>query len=209
MKTPLKSLSSGRRTVNVLIILLIVVSVLFIADIVDRWYSAQLPAKIVVYGEDSGDLIASPIVDPVNYRDIVETWVTWAARCILERNELGLKNEHEIPLLFDAISTRQVHDDFGKLKAQYAQKNMDSEVSVKSINAQPIAKGKIKARVVAEVVLDGTVNGEAIRDPHLITLDITMGRNPDLGRNKMYPLIVSAYSYVSDEQLVDGLAEKK
>jgi hypothetical protein len=209
MKTPLKSLSSGRRTVNILIILLTLVSVLFIADMADKYYSSRLPQKIVVYGEDSGDLITSPIVDPVNYRDIVETWVTWAARCILERNELGLKNEHVIPLLFDAISSRQVHDDWSKLKTQYAQKNMDSEVSVKSINAQPVSKGKIKARVVAEVVLDGTVNNEAIRDPHLITLDITMGRNPDLGRNKMYPLIVSTYAYISDEQLSDGLAEQK
>ena len=192
-----------------LIILLSLVSVLFMADMVERYYSSRLPQKIVVYGEDSGELITSPIVDPVNYRDIVETWVTWAARCILERNELGLKNEHVIPLLFDAISSRQVHDDWSKLKTQYAQKNMDSEVSVKSINAQPVSKGKIKARVVAEVVLDGTVNNEAIRDPHLITLDITMGRNADLGRNRMYPLIVSAYAYISDEQLSDGLAEKK
>ncbi len=82
---------------------------------------------------------------------------------------------------------------------QYREKNLRSRLEIKSIDSQAIASSVhgpyIKARVIGQWVITGVVNGSAIQDVQPVTLDLSLARNPDLGRNKRYPLMCFEYSY--------------
>jgi hypothetical protein len=58
-----------------------------------------------------------------------------------------------------------------------------------------VGRGVIKAKVAGQVVLTGTLHGQAIQEVQPVTLELSLTRNPDLGKNRRYPLMVFGYSY--------------
>ena len=199
MSNPARTSATGRRTANWLAIALVASVLCNIATPV--WYSLQSRAKdkVVVFDLASGSLLLSPVVDPSDSKEIVDTSVSWAVKSILDRNPAGLDNEELIPLLFDVNTAREVREEFAQAKAEYAAKNLRSHVEIKSIDAQPIGNGIIKSRVVGQIVTTGTVHGTATQEVRPVSIDLSLARNPDLGRNKKYPLMVFQYTYASSE----------
>jgi hypothetical protein len=152
-----------------------------------------------VFDLASGTLILSPLVDPASAKEVLEVSATWAAKSVLDRSPAGLENEDLIAILFNSETARKVRDEFAGVKAQYAAKNLRTHVEIKSVDAQPIGNGIIKARVVGQVIIIGTLNNQAIQEVQPVTLDVSLARNPDLGRNRRYPLMCFGYSYASPE----------
>ena len=194
---PIRTLARGRKAQNWLAVALVVSVLVNIATPV--YYSLQAKAKdqVVVFDLASGSLILSPLVDPADSREILTLCATWAAKSILDRSPAGLENEELISILFDAQTARKVRDEFAGVKAQYAAKSLRSHVEIKSIDAQPVGNGLIKSRVTGQVIIAGTINGESIQEVQQVALDLSLARNPDLGKNKRYPLMCFAYAYAS------------
>jgi hypothetical protein len=195
----IRTLVRGRKTQNWLAIALVASVLVNIATPV--YYSLQAKAKdqVVVFDIASGTLILSPVVDPSDNREILTLCATWAAKSILDRSPAGLENEDLIPILFDVQTARKARDEYSTVKAQYVSKSLRSHVEIKSIDTQPIGNGLIKARVIGQVIITGTMNGESIQEVQPVTLDLSLARNPDLGRNKRYPLMCFAYAYAPPE----------
>ena len=195
MTNPAKTLARGRKITNWLSIAL-VASVLFNIG-TPIFYSIQGRAKdkIVVLDLASGDMLASPIVDPSDSKDILDISASWAVKSILDRSPAGLDNDDLVSVLFNSETGRKVRDEFSGLKNQYVTKNLRSHVEIKSIDAQSIGKGLIKARVSGQQILTGTVHGTSIQEVHTVAVEVNLARNPDLGRNKRYPLLCYGYSY--------------
>jgi hypothetical protein len=197
--TPARTLARGRKTQNWLAVALVASVLVNIATPV--YYSLQAKARdqVVVFDLASGSLILSPLVDPADSREILTLCATWAAKSILDRSPAGLENEELIAILFDAPTARKVRDEFAGVKAQYGAKSLRSHVEIKSIDVQPIGNALIKARVTGQVIIAGTINGESIQEVQPVTLDLSLARNPDLGRNKRYPLMCFSYAYAPTE----------
>jgi hypothetical protein len=193
--SPARTLAKGRSKANWLAIALMV-SVLFNIG-TPIYYSLQARSKdkVVVLDLASGSLLLSPLVDPGDSKDILSVITSWAAKAILDRNPAGLDNEELIGILFNSETSRKIRDEFASLKTQYVQKNLRSHVEIKSIDSQGIGNGIIKATVSGQVILTGTVHGTAIQQVQPVTLELSLARNPDLGRNKRYPLMCFGYSY--------------
>ena len=195
MSNPARTLAKGRKTANWLAIAL-VVSVLFnIATPVYYSLQSKTKEKVVVFDLASGSLLLSPLVDPGDSKDILDISASWAAKAILDRSPAGLDNEELVGLLFNTETGRKVRDEFAVLKTQYVQKSLRSHVEIKSIDAQSIGNGIIKAKVSGQIILTGTVHGTAIQEVQSVGLELNLARNPDLGKNKRYPLMVWSYSY--------------
>ena len=195
MESPAKTLARGRKAQTLMTVALVVSVLANIATPI--YYSLQSKHRdeVVVFDLASGTLILSPLVDPGDSKEILDISATWAAKAILDRSPSALDNDELVPILFDADTARKVRDEFSGVKAQYAQKNLRSHIEIKSIDAQPIGRGIIKARVAGQVIITGTINNEAIQEVQPVSLDLSLARNPDLGRNKRYPLMCFQYAY--------------
>jgi hypothetical protein len=201
MSNPASTLAKGRRTANWLAIAL-VASVLFnIATPVYYSLQSKTKEKVVVFDLASGSLLLSPLVDPGDSKDILDISASWAAKAILDRSPAGLDNEELIAILFNSETARKVREEFDKLKTEYVQKSLRSHVEIKTMDAQTVGKGIIKAKVTGQVITTGTVHGTAIQQVQPVTLELSLARNPDLGRNKRYPLMCFGYSYTEGGSL--------
>jgi len=195
VSNPARTLAKGRKTANWLAIAL-VASVLFNIT-TPVYYSLQSKTKdkVVVFDLASGSLLLSPLVDASDSKDILDVSASWAAKAILDRSPAGLDNEELVGILFNSETGRKVRDEFAVLKTQYVQKSLRSHVEIKSIDAQSVGNDIIKAKVAGQIILTGTVHGSAIQEVQPVGLELNLARNPDLGKNKRYPLMVWGYSY--------------
>jgi hypothetical protein len=201
MSNPARTLAKGRKIANCLTIAL-VVSVLFnIGTPIYYSLQAKLKDKVVVLDLASGSLLLSPLVDPADSRDILNVSTSWAAKAILDRNPAGLDNDELVGILFNSETARKIRDEFAALKVQYLQKSLRSHIEIKSIDSQAVGNGIIKAKVVGQLIVTGTVHGTAIQEVQPVTLELSLARNPDLGRNKRYPLMCFGYSYTEGGSL--------
>ena len=202
MSNPARTLAKGRKIANWLAIALLV-SVLFnISTPIYYSLQAKLKDKVVVLDLASGSLLLSPLVDPADSRDILNVSTSWAAKAILDRNPAGLDNDELIGILFNSETARKIRDEFAGLKAQYLQKSLRSHIEIQAIDSQAVGNGIIKAKVVGQLLLTGTLHGTAIQEVQPVTLELSLARNPDLGRNKRYPLMCFGYSYTEGGSLV-------
>jgi hypothetical protein len=192
------TLARGRRTSNWLAIALVASGITNLAVPIYFWSTSHVRDQVVVFDLASGSLLLSPMVDPSSSKEILETCSSWAAKCILDRSPSGLDNEDLTAVLFNSETARKVRDEFAGVKQQYVAKSLRSHVEIKSIDAQPIGNGIIKARIVGQCIITGTVNDLAIQEVQPVTLDLSLARNPDLSRVHRYPLMVFAYQYASN-----------
>ena len=193
-----RTLAGGRRTSNILAVCLGVSFATNIAVPIYFWSNSHARDQVVVFDLASGTLLLSPLVDPADSKEILTVCASWAAKSVLDRSPTGLDNEDLISILFDAQTARKVREEFAGVKAQYAAKNLRSHVEIKSIDAQSIGQGIIKARVIGQVIITGVLNEQAIQEKQNVALDLSLARNPDLGRNRRYPLMCFQYEYASD-----------
>ena len=202
MSNPARTLAKGRKIANWLAIALVGSFLFNIGTPIYYSLQAKLKDKVVVLDLASGSLLLSPLVDPADSRDILNVSTSWAAKAILDRNPAGLDNDELIGVLFNSETARKIRDEFAALKAQYLQKSLRSHIEIKAIDSQAVGNGIIKAKVVGQLLLTGTVHGTAIQEVQPVTLELSLARNPDLGRNKRYPLMCFGYSYTEGGSLV-------
>jgi len=201
MSNPARTLAKGRTLVNWLAIALVVSVLTNILTPIYYSLQAKLREKVVVFDLASGSLLLSPVVDPADSRDILNVSTSWAAKSILDRNPAGMDNEELINILFNSETARKIRDEFAAIKTQYVQKGLRSHVEIKAIDSQGVGNGVIKATVTGQLILTGTVHGTAIQEAKPVTLELSLARNPDLGRNKRYPLMCFGYSYTEGGSL--------
>jgi hypothetical protein len=194
-----RTLARGRKTSNWLAIGLAASLAVNIATPIYYSMQAKHRDEVVVFDLASGTLLLSPLVDPSSSKEVLELSATWVAKSVLDRSPAGLENEDLIAILFNSETARKVRDEFAGVKVQYGAKNLRTHVEIKSVDAQPIGNGIIKARVIGQVIIAGTLNGQSIQEVQPVALDISLARNPDLGRNHRYPLMCFGYQYTASE----------
>ncbi len=167
----------------------------------------RMKRDVVLWDLTSGTLLVSPIVDPSDSKDILDTSSTMVARAIVNRSPAGFDDDKLIPILFDTDTARKVrgemeaedpktHETVGK---QYRDKNLRSRLEIENISGQSISNSihgpYIKVRVTGQCIITGVVNGSVTYDVQSVTLDLSLVHNPYLGINKRYPLMCFEYSY--------------
>jgi hypothetical protein len=194
-----RTLARGRKTQNWLAIGLAASVALNVATPLYYSIQAKKTPKVVIFDTTSGTLLLSPLVDPSASKETVDIEGTWAARCVLDRTPAGLENEALLDLLFNTPSAKKAKEEFGAKKNEYQAKGLRSRVEVSEVSSQPIGPDQLKVRVSGQTVVTGTVDGELVQEVHPTVIDFHMGRNPDLGTNRRYPLVVLGYDYVQEK----------
>ena len=159
------------------------------------WRNSQ-EQKVVIFDTSGGTLLLSPLVDPASDKELVEITASWAARCLLNRSPAGFDDPRLLELLFLRAATQKADKEFQAVKQEYEAKNLRSKIEISQIKGQAVGDGMIVCRVTGQVIITGVVNGEAIQEINPTVIDFRLMRNPDLGRNRRYPLAVQDYGYV-------------
>jgi hypothetical protein len=164
----------------------------------DRWMDAQKTA-FTILDLASGSLVISPVVEPTSSKELIETMASWATRALLDRNPAGFDDEMTLHIVFLKSAYEKAQKEWGGVKEQFVQKSLRQHVEISLIQAQATGQGMILVHVEGQAIITGVLNGDAIQEVQPIAINFKMARNPDLGRNKRYPLAVVDYAYVEKE----------
>ena len=190
-----RALARGVRT-RLLLWLALVVSLAFnlAYPLYDKWQDAHRTA-LTILDVASGSLLVSPLVDPGSSNELIELTATWAAQSLLDRSPTGFDNDRLLQITFLKKAYDKAQAEWNGVKGQFSEKALREKVEIGKIQAQAVGAGIIDARVEGQVILTGVLNGEPIQETQPLAVAFTLGRNPDLGRNRRYPLAVRDYRY--------------
>jgi hypothetical protein len=164
----------------------------------DRWMDAQKTA-FTILDLASGSLVISPLVEPASSKELIETMASWATRALVDRNPAGFDDEATLHIVFLKAAYDKAQKEWGGVKEQFVQKSLRQHVEISLIQAQALGQGLILVHVEGQAIITGVVNGDAIQEVQPVAINFKMARNPDLGRNKRYPLAVVDYAYVEKQ----------
>ncbi len=164
----------------------------------DRWMDSQKSA-ITILDLASGSLVVSPLVEPTSSKELIETMASWATRALLDRNPTGFDDESTLQILFLKAAHEKAQQEWQDVREQFVQKSLRQHVEISVIQAQSLGHGVLLVRVEGQAIITGVVNGEATQEAQPVAINFKMARNPDLGRNRHYPLAVLDYEYTKRE----------
>src|ERR1700738_2326794 len=194
------ALASGRRTVRLLWIALIVSLMAHLIIPVCLVTAMVRPEKVALM-DGTESLILSPLVPGEESNEILETLSLWAAKSFLDRGPQGFDAPETLQRLFLPEAAKKAEDEFSKVASEFSKKNIHQKFEVGRIDLQSLEQGVVMSRVIGQVLTQAQIGDEQLNEPQAVTLNLKLVRNPYLGRNKRYPFAVMDYSFGRPEQL--------
>ena len=146
----------------------------------------------------NANLIASPLLQPLKSDQIQTICFNWASRGLLERNPTGFANPVLIESFFDKDAKEKAFADWQAQEEQAKQKEAFQYYAPFHYGAQQREGNRLRVRVDGQLDTVYRDNGRLLRDVRPLAIELVMHTNPDLGRNRFFPLIVSEWRYLTD-----------
>ncbi len=194
------ALASGRRTVRLLWIALIVSLAAHLIIPVCIVTAMVRPEKVALM-DGTESLIISPLVPLEESNEILQTLSLWAAKSFLDRGPQGFDAPETLQRTFLPDAAKKAEAEFSKVAAEFSKKNIHQKFEIGRIDLQRLDQGVVMSRVVGQVLTQAQIGDEQLSEPQAVTLNLRLVRNPYLGRNKRYPFAVADYTFGQPEQL--------
>jgi hypothetical protein len=194
------ALASGRRTVRLLWIALIISSAAHLIIPVCLVTAMVHPEKVALM-DGTESLIISPLVPLEESKEIMETLSLWAAKSFLDRGPQGFDAPETLERVFLPEAAKKAESEFSKVAAEFSKKNIHQKFEIGRIDLQRLDHGLVMSHVIGQVLTQAQIGDEQVSEPQPITLNLKLARNPYLGRNKRYPYAVADYAFGQPEQL--------
>ena len=194
------ALASGRRTVRLLWIALIVSLMAHLIIPVCLVTAMVRPEKVALM-DGTESLVIAPLVPLEESNEILETLSLWAAKSFLDRGPQGFDAPETLQRIFLPQAAKKAEDEFSKVASEFSKKNIHQKFEVGRIDLQRLEQGVVMSRVIGQVLTQAQIGDEQLNEPQAVTLNLKLVRNPYLGRNKRYPFAVMDYSFGQPEQL--------
>ncbi|MBV9298989.1 MAG: hypothetical protein JO066_08430 [Verrucomicrobia bacterium] len=194
------ALASGRRTVRLLWIALIVSLAAHLVIPLCIVTAMVRPEKVALM-DGTESLIISSLVPLEESNEILETLSLWAAKSFLDRGPQGFDAPETLQRVFLPNAAKKAEAEFGKVAAEFSKKNIHQKFEIGRIELQRLDQGVVMSRVIGQVLTQAQIGDEQVSEPQAVTLNLKLVRNPYLGRNKRYPFAVVDYTFGQPEQL--------
>jgi len=194
------ALASGRRTVRLLWIALVVSLTAHLIIPVCLVSAMMRPEKVALM-DGTESLIISPLVPLEESNEILETLSLWAAKSFLDRGPQGFDAPETLQRVFLPEAAKKAEADFNRLAGEFSKKNIHQKFEIGRIDLQRLDRGVVMSRVIGQVLTQAQIGDEQLSEPQAVTLNLKLVRNPYLGRNKRYPFAVAEYTFGQPEQL--------
>ena len=194
------ALASGRRTIRLLWIALIVSLVAHLIIPVCLVTAMMRPEKVALM-DGTESLIISPLVPLEESNEILETLSFWAAKSFLDRGPQGFDAPETLQRVFLPDAAKKAEAEFNTVAEEFSKKSIHQKLEIGRIDLQRLDKGVVMSRVVGQILTQAQIGDEQVSEPRPVSLNLKFVRNPYLGRNKRYPFAVAEYSFDRPEQL--------
>jgi hypothetical protein len=194
------ALASGRRTVRLLWIALIVSLGAHLIIPVCLVTAILRPEKVALM-DGTESLIISPLVPLEESNEILETLSLWAAKAFLDRGPQGFDAPDTLKRVFLPDAAKKAEAAFNTVAEEFSKKNIHQKLEIGRIDLQRLDQGVVMSRVVGQILTQAQIGDEQVSEPQPVTLSLKLVRNPYLGRNKRYPYAVADYAFDRPEQL--------
>jgi hypothetical protein len=194
------TLASGRRTVRLLWIALVVSMTAHLIIPVCLVTAMVRPEKVALM-DGTESLIIAPLVPAEESNEILETLSLWAAKAFLDRGPQGFDAPETLQRVFLPDASAKAEAEFNKVAGEFSKKNIHQKFEIGRIDLQRLEQGVVMSRVIGQVLTQAQVGDEQVSEPQAVTLNLKLIRNPYLGRNKRYPFAVADYTFGQPEQL--------
>ncbi len=194
------ALASGRRTVRLLWIALVVSLVAHLIIPICLVTAMVHPEKVALM-DGTESLIISPLVPLEESNEILETLSLWAAKSLLDRGPQGFDAPDTLHRVFLPDAAKKAEAEFSSVAAEFSKKNIHQKFEIGRIDLQRLEQGTVVSHVIGQILTQAQIGDEQVSEPQAVTLNLKLVRNPYLGRNKRYPFAVADYSFGKPEQL--------
>src|ERR1700688_1914913 len=194
------ALASGRRTVRLLWIALVVSLAPHLIIPVCLVAAMMRPEKVALM-DGTESLIISPLVPLEESNEILETLSLWAAKSLLDRGPQGFDAPETLQRVFLPDAAKKAEAEFSRAAAEFSKKSIHQKFEIGRIDLQRLDQGVVMSRVIGQVLTQAQIGDEQLSEPQAITLNLKLVRNPYLGRNKRYPFAVADYTFGEPEHL--------
>jgi hypothetical protein len=194
------ALASGRRTVRLLSIALIISLAAHLVIPVCLVTAMVRPEKVALM-DGTESLVIAPLVPLEESNEILETLSLWAAKSFLDRGPQGFDAPETLQRIFLPEAAKKADGEFSKVAPEFSKKNIHQKFEVGRIDLQRLEQGVVMSRVIGQVLTQAQIGDEQLSEPQAVTLNLKLVRNPYLGRNKRYPFAVMDYTFGQPEQL--------
>ena len=194
------SLASGRRTIRLLWIALIVSLIAHLLIPICVVTVMMRPEKVALM-DGTESLIISPLVPVEESNELLETVSLWAAKSFLDRGPQGFDAPDTLQRLFLPDAAKKAEMEFHTVAEEFLKKHIHQKFEIGRIDLQRLNQGVVMSHVVGQVLTLAQIGDEQVCEPQPVTLNLKLVRNPYLGRNKRYPFAVAEYAFGRPEQL--------
>ena len=194
------SLASGRRTIRLLWIALVVSLTAHLIIPVCLVTAMMRPEKVALM-DGTESLIISPLVPVEESNEILETLSFWAAKSFLDRGPQGFDAPETLQRAFLPDAAKKAEGEFNTVAEEFSKKSIHQKLEVGRIDLQRLDHGVVMSRVVGQILTQAQIGDEQVSEPRPVSLSLKLVRNPYLGRNKRYPFAVAEYTFDRPEQL--------
>ena len=194
------ALASGRRTIRLLWIALIVSLTAHLLIPICMVTVMMRPEKVALL-DGTESLIISPLVPVEESNELLETVSLWAAKSFLDRGPQGFDAPETLQRVFLPDAARKAETEFHTVAEEFLKKNIHQKFEIGRIDLQRLNQGVVMSHVIGQILTQAQIGDEQVCEPQPVTLNLKLVRNPFLGRNKRYPFAVAEYSFGRPEQL--------
>jgi hypothetical protein len=194
------ALASGRRTIRLLWIALIVSLIAHLLIPICMVTVMMRPEKVALM-DGTESLIISSLVPVEESNELLETVSLWAAKSFLDRGPQGFDAPETLQRVFLPDAARKAEMDFHTVAEEFLKKNIHQKFEIGRIDLQRLNQGVVMSHVIGQILTQAQIGDEQVCQPQPVTLNLKLVRNPYLGRNKRYPFAVAEYSFGRPEQL--------
>lgn len=194
------ALASGRRTIRLLWIALIVSLTAHLIIPICIVTVMMRPEKVALM-DGTESLIISPLVPVEESNELLETLSLWAAKSFLDRGPQGFDAPETLQRVFLPDAARKAEMEFHTAAEEFLKKNIHQKFEIGRIDLQRLNQGVVMSHVIGQVLTQAQIGDEQVCEPQPVTLNLKLVRNPYLGRNKRYPFAVADYAFGRPEQL--------
>ena len=194
------ALASGRRTIRLLWIALIVSLTAHLIVPICIVTAMVRPEKVALM-DGTESLIISPLVPVEESNEILETLSLCAAKSFLDRGPQGFDAPETLQRVFLPDAAKKAEAEFNTVAEEFSKKSIHQKLEIGRIDLQRLDEGVVMSRVIGQILTQAQIGDEQLSEPRPVTLSLKLVRNPYLGRNKRYPFAVADYAFDRPEQL--------
>ena len=147
----------------------------------------------VVILDPAGTFSIAPTMDFQRAEKLHEEIALWSTHVLFSQNPNGFDMPELLEKMYLDESLKQAKRIYSDVSAEFKEKNIHQKVEVFAIKVLKTRENKVLVKVDGQLIRTGSFEGKVFVEDPEFTVNFVLYRNPDMLKNKRFPLAVSSF----------------